>query len=87
MYGDVTFCHITLTSCFVVSVPQQKTLLFVMAYSSSDEEYDLFSLFRSHMSSLFSPQAAVAEALIHSSGDPERVERWKLIAPAFRSLR
>jgi len=39
------------------------------------------------MSSLFSPQAAVAEALIHSSGDPERVERWKLIAPAFRSLR
>jgi len=67
-------------------MPQIRERLYIMAYSSSEED-DFFDAFRAHFSSLLPPNFSVAEALIHSSNNQERVERWKLIAPCFRSLR
>jgi len=54
---------------------------------SSEEEDDFLDFWHSYFSHLLSAPASVAEALIHSSHDQERVERWKSIAPCFRALR
>lgn len=58
----------------------------VMDYSSSEED-DFDNFFRSYLSHVLPAPLSVADALIRSSDDRERLERWMSIAPCFCSLR
>jgi len=57
-----------------------------MAYDGSDDDEDFFaSLFRERFP-LFD-QSCLADVIVRSCGDVERLQRWEKIGPAFHMLR
>jgi len=86
---DIGIIHCCCRHCYVIVLRGGLKDIHIncaMAYYSSDEHEDFFtSFFRPRFP--FFDSSSIADVIVRSCGDPERLQRWEKIGPIFHVLR